>query len=249
MSIRRTALGLSALAFAAVIGLFGGAASAAAPAFGLNPFVYDPGNACPGITAAWDNSTGNPPPSIKLTKPCLTATNAASGVDIVTSLEGKTVDKLTELNFDVKSDEHCGAGAPRFNLQLDQDGFDNVFLGCAAGIKGVAAPGWTHVEYTTAEIQAAVVAAGFAPTDTLYDLYIIFDEGTDQPPSAGLTHIDNISVNGTSIGSPTSPLSKDDCKKDGWKNLVGANGQPFKNQGDCVSYQATGGKNLPDGAL
>lgn len=39
------------------------------------------------------------------------------------------------------------------------------------------------------------------------------------------------------------PTSKDQCKKGGWENLTDASGQPFKNQGDCVSYVATGGKN------
>jgi hypothetical protein len=35
------------------------------------------------------------------------------------------------------------------------------------------------------------------------------------------------------------PVSKDDCKKGGWESFGGA----FKNQGDCVSYVATKGKN------
>ena len=42
--------------------------------------------------------------------------------------------------------------------------------------------------------------------------------------------------------APT-PLSKDDCKKGGWATL----GMGFKNQGDCVSYFATNGKNGPAG--
>jgi hypothetical protein len=37
------------------------------------------------------------------------------------------------------------------------------------------------------------------------------------------------------------PTDKDQCKKDGWKNY----GTSFKNQGDCVSYVATRGKNEP----
>lgn len=37
--------------------------------------------------------------------------------------------------------------------------------------------------------------------------------------------------------------SKDSCKDGGWQQFTSAPG-PFKNQGDCVSYFATGGKNL-----
>jgi hypothetical protein len=39
------------------------------------------------------------------------------------------------------------------------------------------------------------------------------------------------------------PGSKEDCKRGGWANYG-----VFKNQGDCVSFVATGGANPPDGA-
>ena len=38
------------------------------------------------------------------------------------------------------------------------------------------------------------------------------------------------------------PTSKDQCKNGGWRSYPG-----FKNQGDCVSFVATGGKNPPAG--
>jgi hypothetical protein len=38
------------------------------------------------------------------------------------------------------------------------------------------------------------------------------------------------------------PTSKDECKKGGWQTFG-----VFKNQGDCVSFVATGGKNPPAG--
>ncbi|HEX3678968.1 MAG TPA: hypothetical protein VHU90_04535 [Galbitalea sp.] len=40
----------------------------------------------------------------------------------------------------------------------------------------------------------------------------------------------------------TATLNQSQCKGDGWKTLG-----LFKNQGDCVSYVATGGKNSPAG--
>ena len=36
------------------------------------------------------------------------------------------------------------------------------------------------------------------------------------------------------------PTDKNQCKKNGWRSLINAAGQPFKNQGDCVSYVNTG---------
>ena len=42
------------------------------------------------------------------------------------------------------------------------------------------------------------------------------------------------------VDAPSLPTSKDQCKQGGWK-IYGV----FKNQGDCVSFVATGGKNPP----
>lgn len=38
--------------------------------------------------------------------------------------------------------------------------------------------------------------------------------------------------------------TKDDCKQGGWESMIDNAGNSFKNQGDCVSYFATKGKNL-----
>jgi hypothetical protein len=36
------------------------------------------------------------------------------------------------------------------------------------------------------------------------------------------------------------PLSRDDCKNDGWQTRVTASGEPFRNQGQCIQYFNTG---------
>jgi hypothetical protein len=46
----------------------------------------------------------------------------------------------------------------------------------------------------------------------------------------------------TPTPTPTLPTSKEQCKKGGWQTFG-----VFKNQGDCVSFVATAGKNPPDG--
>ena len=56
--------------------------------------------------------------------------------------------------------------------------------------------------------------------------------------------IDDVTV---AVDIAAVPASKDECKKGGWQELTDDQGNSFKNQGDCVSYVATGGKNL--GAL
>jgi hypothetical protein len=51
-------------------------------------------------------------------------------------------------------------------------------------------------------------------------------------------------LDGDGIEDTAPPTSKDQCKKDGWKSF---NNPTFKNQGDCVSYVATAGKNGANG--
>jgi choice-of-anchor C domain-containing protein len=45
------------------------------------------------------------------------------------------------------------------------------------------------------------------------------------------------------VVSETVP-TKDECKDGGWQSMIDNAGNSFKNQGDCVSYFATKGKNL-----
>ena len=47
-----------------------------------------------------------------------------------------------------------------------------------------------------------------------------------------------------SAGAPPPPTSKAQCKDGGWRSF----GTMFKNQGDCISYVVTGGKNTPSGS-
>lgn len=60
---------------------------------------------------------------------------------------------------------------------------------------------------------------------------------------------DQLDADGDGIGAACDtqelPLTKDDCKQDGWNRFDGT--ATFKNQGDCVSFVETGGKNPPAG--
>ena len=46
-------------------------------------------------------------------------------------------------------------------------------------------------------------------------------------------------LNGPCIGGNVA-TNKDQCKNDGWKTHVRADGSTFKNQGDCIQYLNTG---------
>ena len=70
---------------------------------------------------------------------------------------------------------------------------------------------------------------------TITDLFVVLDGFTSVPVTA---QFDNVTINDTTVTFE----SKDSCKDGGWRQFSSSPG-PFKNQGDCVSYFATGGKN------
>ena len=59
-----------------------------------------------------------------------------------------------------------------------------------------------------------------------------YDAGSDWTEE-GFVH--EGSFTGT-ITLPDRPQSPDDCKGEGWRDLVDDAGQPFRNQGQCVSW-------------
>ena len=194
-------------------------ASTAAAA--LVPGVFDPGNTgC--VTATYAGGV------LHLEKNCPTATNAAAGADI-TGLEGQA---FTSASFTLDSASQCEGGSPRFNVQTTTGFF---FLGCNNVIPTTNADGSVTYTFTAATLAAAGNQVPF-PTGTIESISILIDvEGT--------ADITDIRVNGE-LQVPTAQVAKDQCKDGGWQNFTSPS---FKNQGDCVSYFATGGRNPADG--
>jgi hypothetical protein len=132
-----------------------------------------------------------------LSKNGLTSDCSAAQANI-TNVKGKT---LTELGFDVRNGSHCGAGAPRFDVQAS-DGFH--FLGGCSNGTATPAPqdptAWTRVR-----IDPTNPAQAFPPIAsgaTIVNISIIFDEGTDTSGGMpGLAVIDNIDINGTLVAA------------------------------------------------
>jgi len=67
------------------------------------------------------------------------------------------------------------------------------------------------------------------------------DDDNDGVPDTG---DDCRAVAGQSNNGCPLPTKADQCKKGGWRSY----GTTFKNQGDCVSFVATGGRNAPAGS-
>jgi hypothetical protein len=195
---------LKLTAVAALVGVTLAGVAWAGPPFRAKTFEFDP-DATGIVEAAWVPheglpDAGNANHALLLVKDGPTATNASSGA-IIQGVGGIT---LMELGFDVRMDGHCGAGAPRFNVTMSNDGLH--FVGCAAG---PVMPGpltdpqgnvWIRKRWNLAALLLTANPPITPLSGNVVSISIVFDEGTDQ--GQGFTHLDNIDINTVLIGKP-----------------------------------------------
>ncbi len=129
----------------------------------------------------------------------------------VADLQGVKGTVLTELGYDLRKPgadandprgSHCGAGAPRFNITLQDDEF--FFLGCNSPSATVTAAGDGFMRLRwSGPLQAYLNGNTLEtiPAIAVKSISIVFDEGQDTgPDNFGLAVLDNIDVNGTLVG-------------------------------------------------
>jgi len=162
----------------------------------------------PDSYAAWkakqgrQDSEGEGDHSLYFQKMTATATVAA-GIAVITGFKGQMIPAmaLTGLSWEHRIDGHCGAGAPRWNIQVTGPTGTKytLFLGCAAAAHSPTTDpaNWVKDSYAGAAILTVGAANAGAPlmdvmAGTITGLAILFDEGTDQ--GQGYVHLDNITV-------------------------------------------------------
>lgn len=135
---------------------------------------------------------------------------SSSGATIK-GVKGMKTDAAFELGFDFRNGGHCGAGAPRFNVETDAGSF---FVGCANAPQTPAPqdPGqWTRTRSVLAACGSECFPGPIPAGTTIMSIDIVFDEGTDiannDTQGVGLAVIDNIDINGKLItrGSGIEP--------------------------------------------
>ena len=215
--------GLLAISALFVLNPFGlrGAGSAQADNLSAKPWIFV-GNAgdCGGsagsniVTSGWlggiglSDSSGNardPHRGLLLSKNGLTSDCSSAGASI-NGVRDMTVNANFTLGFDYRDGGHCGGGAPRFNVVYDPPTGSRAssFVGnCSTGTQLPAAqdPQWVTERFGAAS-QFPLIPAG----SHIRSIDIVFDEGTDQastsdPDGIGLATIDNIFINGQTIGN------------------------------------------------
>lgn len=181
---------------------------------------------------------------------------------------GMTLNQLTNLSTDYKfTAASCGGGSPRFQVNVTTaTGSKNiqVYLGPYPSYANCSQNIWTAS-------GNLVTAASFVDTSqlggTFYDTWTsaLANYGTlpvtgiqlvtDSSWSFGATQtvvVDNAMINATTFTFETEGQGggggggghngdKEKCKKGGWMDFTTSPG-PFRNQGDCVSFFASGGR-------
>jgi hypothetical protein len=120
-----------------------------------------------------DDSTGAKQQALYFQKNTATTTNAA-GVAVFKGVEGLPTSALGELSFYWRTDGHCGAGAPRFNVRVETaPGVrQTVFIGCQGMVP-------TDTESNDNGTFQHRTFAGVLPPGQVVSLALVFDEGND----------------------------------------------------------------------
>jgi hypothetical protein len=130
-------------------------------------------------------------------------TTVAAGVAVFKGVEGMEAGALFPLSFYVRADGHCGAGAPRFNLRVENPTTGirhTAFIGCQEMVLGDEQ---SHEGRTFQRRTALGPPATVPGTFRVVSLSIVFDEGRDVGRCRGglglisgesCTHLDDITV-------------------------------------------------------
>lgn len=146
----------------------------------------------------------------------------------------------------------CGGGSPRFQLNIGgHNAF--VYIGPPPNYTGCTQNTWlpsgnlVGLAIDTSQLAGGTFYDTWAAAVTKYGsmtvtgIQLVVDSGWFFTTDGTQTVVvDNVQINGTTYTFESAAS----CKGGGWQNFSSAPG-PFGNQGDCVSYFATGGKNTP----
>ena len=163
---------------------------------------------------------------------------------------GLTFSQIQNLSTDYQfTAGSCGGGAPRFSVNVDGvNAF--VYIGQPPNYSDCAENVWANTGNLA--LPASFVDTSQLPGGTFYDTFAAADlkygpdavTGIQLVTDAGwLFGTQTVLVDNVAINDATYTFeSAQSCKDGGWRQFTSEPG-PFKNQGDCVSYFATGGRN------
>ena len=168
-------------------------------------------------TTAADHATNpnknDPHTGLLLSKNGPTPDCSSAGAQI-TGVKGTIVTAAFHVGYDYRNGGHCGAGAPRFNIDTDKGFF---FVGCANAPQIPAPQDPLEWARTTSVLTTCGVECFPGPVPVgakINSISIVFDEGTDtannDTQGVGLAVLDNIDIDGKVITSGKGIAGADD---------------------------------------
>jgi len=149
-------------------------------------------------------------------------------------LQGVNGTTLTELGYDIRKagvntndprGSHCGAGAPRFDITMQDGTYYAVGCNSPPPTTQTAGNGWLRLRWGgSAPLLGYKNGSTLEPiTGKVKSIYIVFDEGQDTgPDNFGMAVLDNVDVNGTLVGHGATggnEIGKDkECQSNGDTN-------------------------------
>jgi hypothetical protein len=186
-----------------------------------------------------------------------------------TATAGTTFADLTTLSSDFmpEADDTCIGGSPRFQINVEDPisgDTGNIFAyfgtdsGSPACLPGVWQNSTDLLELgklvDTSQLDGGAFYDPYATALTKYGSYevtgiqVVVDGSWATGDSEQTVLIDNTMINEVLYNyEPTNQESRELCKNGGWMTMTDGNGNPFKNQGDCVSHFSTSGRNPGNG--
>jgi hypothetical protein len=181
-----------------------------------------------------------------------------SGIDF-TLPAGTTLSSLTDIEatFQMTAGD-CGGGSPRFTAYSGSTPLVNLYFGpypnytlCGTAVQSTGNLTLLRVDSTPMNVPVPVGgtfydswshAGTLAGSTPVTDIAVIVDADWFVNPQTA--QLFSVTLNGVTYNL-AAPATKDQCKDGGWASFI--NPGAFKNQGDCVSFVATQGKNGPNG--
>jgi hypothetical protein len=218
---------------AAIIGLLGTASVALAAANTLTCFSGTTDGSTYGGTCTI-NSNG----TVTLANNSSNPNGDYAGVYYSQStLVGKTLGSVQQLGYTYSGTTSPTPGDLSLNFLMSTGGYayiDAFYCPGTGGVVDVIHNSNCGIWYNGTEYAnwSALVAA--FPGATIADTPFVVAERTPAEGPAVWT------LSNLQLGGPAVVANKDQCKNNGWQNLVRADGSSFKNQGDCIQYVNTG---------
>lgn len=163
-------------------------------------------------------------------------------------------------DYKFEADDSCGGGSPRFQVNVENpvtgdSGNIFVYIGPFPPYTGCLPNVWTNTgdllgvnPIDTSQLDLGTFYDPYALALVKYGAYVVTgiqlvtDGAWFFPDREQTVLIDNTNIDGTiyTYDEGGHVQSKSDCKDGGWMDLVNDDDEPFKNQGDCVSYSNNG---------